>query len=122
MCLCVFITVLDLQNLIISYILKEFDFDGETFLCEPTESHVVRKNTVIMRRRETMPKETCPGLLQWDLYLKLLANAQQQQSSPPPSEEKMANYWLEIFSGRKEFFFEFFTEWINYVRKYLSDE
>ena len=109
----------DLQSHILDYVLRDFELTDETFLCEPTESHIIRKNTVIMRRREVLPKETYPGLLQWDLYLKTLANSQQQQQSP---EETLIGPWLEIFSGGNEFFFEFFSEWIDYVSKYLSDK
>lgn len=70
-----------------------------------------------MRRKGFTPKDEYPGLLKWDLYIKLLG---EPKSTPPkkPQDE----LWFEIFVGGTDFFFQFFSEWLSYVSIYINDK
>lgn len=112
-----FYLLIDLQNKIIENVLRGLEFNDNDFVCGPEENPIARKECVIMRRKCLASVDDYPGLLKWDTYLSLLGETQ-----PAKSKKSSDEQWLEIFSGGMDFFFEFFSEWIIYVDRYIDDK
>lgn len=110
--------MIDIQNKIISSVLKDLWFEDKDFVCGPDENPIARNEYVIMRRKGLAPNDDYPGLLKWDLYIKLLGETQPAESKGDPDSE----LWLDIFSDGMDFFLGFFSEWLNYVDRYIEEK